>query len=76
MLKVAQPLLVQPAISTRDEDEVHQPILLQQKDESSSTVLPEILIVDDCFFNIVAVLGILEKWNLRSDQCNNGLEAI
>ena len=32
--------------------------------------------MDDCFFNIVAVLGILEKWNLQSDQCHNGLEAI
>ena len=32
--------------------------------------------MDDCFFNIVAVLGILEKWQLESDQCHNGLEAI
>ena len=52
------------------------PITKEERDCPDDKVAPEILIVDDCFFNIVAVLGILEKWNLESDQCHNGLEAI
>ena len=35
-----------------------------------------VLIVDDNSFNIVAIQSLIEQFNLQSDYCNDGLEAI
>ena len=35
-----------------------------------------ILVVDDCSFNIIAIQSLLQQFNLKSDFCNDGLEAI
>ena len=35
-----------------------------------------VLIVDDNPFNIVAMQSLLEQFNLQSDYCNDGSEAI
>jgi len=35
-----------------------------------------ILIVDDDSFNIVAIQSLLQQFNLKSDYCNDGKEAI
>ena len=38
--------------------------------------LARVLIADDCPFNICALQGLLEQFNLKSDSACNGLEAI
>ena len=34
------------------------------------------LVIDDCPFNVCALQGLLEQFNLQSDTACNGLEAI
>ena len=38
--------------------------------------LNDVLVVDDCPFNIVAVKSLLEQFNIKCDSCVNGLEAV
>ena len=36
----------------------------------------KVLVVDDCGFNILAVMNLLNEFNLSCDTCNDGLQAI
>ena len=53
---------------------LEQDYQLNDEDHNSDENL--VLIADDCSFNIVAVQSLLLQFNLKSDVCVNGLEAV
>ncbi|KAM3133947.1 hypothetical protein pb186bvf_013913 [Paramecium bursaria] len=52
------------------------PIFLDETETVQRCGCKDVLIVDDVFFNILALKMSLEKYNLRIDSAGNGMEAI